>query len=90
MTVSYEFMTLNFFSFSLIFSVSLPETPLHINLMDDYEVSSSSVVVNYPLISAFVAFLVAQSIKFFSVWLVSCFIAFSLLRGGNSPARLSV
>ncbi|XP_028772155.1 uncharacterized protein LOC114729331 [Neltuma alba] len=30
--------------------------------------SSSSIFVNYPLISAFVAFVVAQSIKFFSVW----------------------
>ncbi|KAK4283489.1 hypothetical protein QN277_000433 [Acacia crassicarpa] len=30
--------------------------------------SSPSIVVNYPLLSAFVAFAVAQSTKFFSLW----------------------
>ncbi|XP_054787053.1 uncharacterized protein LOC129293237 [Prosopis cineraria] len=30
--------------------------------------SPSSIIANYPLISAFVAFVVAQSTKFFSVW----------------------
>ncbi|KAI9080831.1 hypothetical protein K1719_037140 [Acacia pycnantha] len=30
--------------------------------------SSPSIIVNYPLLSAFVAFLIAQSTKFFSLW----------------------